>query len=515
MSRRLPLSVLAAALCAAMPATAFAQYIPIRTLPLATGDQFAIFPSANEAMGGVSIAVRDSLLDPFVNPAKGARMKTLRVFSTPTFYDISRSAGGGQTLPVGGLTSAANLFGGAVMAIQQINPSHADENLIFAPQPFNSLQAGDPSIAPFPVAEQGRAKTNRYAFATLGTRLGRGISLGGSLMYADLHRVDGVDQLYAGSQSISQYGGNLDARLGLLKDWSSGASLEALFVHNRLSMTHDVTFAETFYDPNTRGIRSRPRSERNLDRTNTWGMHLAWQRPVGDSGWRIGAFATGNLLSHPKLPNYQIVDVVRPVPWDPGHSAAYNIGVGIAQQAGASTFALDLIYEPILTHTWGEAPNDVPTSAGQTILAGGKTTENRFTFSNAIARLGVAQDFVLDGFNGPLRLQAGIAAHAVRYWLQSQDHVALTSRSQGEHWLEWTPTWGASLRFGDVDLRYVGHTTHGLGRPGIAQFVATPGGIFVADASTGPSILSAPNGPLSLAPANVTTHQLSISVPLP
>ena len=87
---------------------------------------------------------------------------------------------------------------------------------------------------------------------------------------------------------------------------------------------------------------------------------MGWQRPVGDSGWRVGASVTGNLLTHPKLPNYQVVDVVRPVPWDPGHSAAYNFGVGVSQQTGPSTFALDFIYEPIFTHTWGDAPSRDP-----------------------------------------------------------------------------------------------------------------------------------------------------------
>ena len=517
MSRRLPLYALPAlpALCALAAHAASAQLIAIKTLPLAQGEQFGFFPSVNEAMGGVSIAIRDSLLDPFVNPAKGARVKAMRVFSTPSFYGISRNAGGGQTLPVGGLTSAGSLFGGAVMAVQQINPSRPDQNNLFGPQPLTPLQARTLDIAPFPIAQQGRAKTNRYAYATLGGRLPKGFSVGGSLLYADLHRIDGVDQLYAGSQSISQYGGDLDGRLGILRDWENGASLEAMVVHDRLSMTHDVTFAEAFYDPTSRAILSRPRVERNLDRTNTWGMHLAWQRPVGDSGWRIGAFATGNLLSHPKLPDYQIVDVVRPVPWDPGHSAAYNVGVGVAQHKGPSTFALDVIYEPIVTHTWGEAPSDLATLDNQTILAGGKTTENHFVFSNAIARLGLAQDLILDGVSSPLRLQAGVAAHAIRYWLHQEDHVQLTSRRQEEHWLEWTPTWGASLRFGNVDVRYLGHVTHGTGRPGIAtqqQFVIDATASSVGSA---PSILAAPTGPLTLTPVSVTTHQLSISVPLP
>jgi len=112
--------------------SASAQLIPIKTLPIAQSDQFNFFPSANEAMGGVTLAVSDSLLDPFINPAKGARLRSgaMQFFGSPTFYSISRAGGGGQTLPVGGLMSTGNLFGGAVFAMQELNPSRADENLL-------------------------------------------------------------------------------------------------------------------------------------------------------------------------------------------------------------------------------------------------------------------------------------------------------------------------------------------------------------------------------------------------
>ena len=505
------LSVLGATVVALLaPAVAAAQLIAIKTLPLAQGEQFSFFPSANEAMGGVSIAVRDSLLDPFVNPAKGARVRALHFFGSPTFYSISRNGGGGQTLPVGGLASRGDLFGGAVLALQQLDPSRSDAQ-VFAP-PGIDLVASPQSVT-FPAPQQSRSKTNRYAFATVGWHAINGVSIAGSVMYSDLHRLDGVDPLYAGSQSIAQHGGDLDARLGVVRDWESGSSLEALLVHDRLAMTHDVTFAETFYDPNLRTMASRPRPERNLDRTNTWGLHLAWQRPVGDSGWRVGAFATGNLMSHPKLPNYQLVNVVRPVPWDPGHSAAYNVGVGIAQHRGPSTFALDVVYEPILSHTWGEAPGEIETLAGSTILGGEKTSESHFTLSNAIARLGFAQDLLIDGVESPLHLQGGVSAHAIRYWVRQDDHVQETTRRQDEHWMEWAPTWGASMRVAGVDVRYLGRVVHGTGRPGIANQPILD--IAASTPSAGPSILATPTGPLTLTPVSVTTHQLSVSVPLP
>jgi len=506
-------AILVASLIAlARPATA--QLIPIKTLPIAIGDQFAFFPSANDAMGGVSIAITDPLLDPFVNPAKGARLRTLQFFGSPTFYSISKNAGGGATLPIGGLVSNGSLFGGAVIAMQELNPSRSDAQLASFPQPLASTQG--PSFQPLPTPEQGRNKYNRYAFATLGRRATNGFSVAGSVLFANLHRVDGVDQLYAGSQSISQYGGDLDARFGVLRDFESGASLEAIVLYNRLAMTHDVTFADIFYDPNTRFTSFRPRVQHNLDHTNTWGAHFAWQRPIGDSGWRVGAIMTTNLLTHPKLPDYQIVDVVRPVPWDPGRSAAYNFGVGVSQRQGSATFAADAVYEPIVTHTWGDAPSLIQTQSGRTIPAGGRTTENHFTFSNFLLRLGVGQDVQVSDMKYPLRLQGGIAAHGIHYWLRTDDHVQETSRRQSQQWLEWVPTWGASMRFGGVDLRYLGRTTHGTGRPGVVGDNVRPPGIFVADAAVGsPSILAAPTGPLTLTPVNVTTHQLSVSVPLP
>src|SRR2546430_11993898 len=58
----------------ALAGPAAAQLISIKTVPIAQGDQFEIFPSNNLGMGSVSIALPDTLLDPFLNPAKGARL---------------------------------------------------------------------------------------------------------------------------------------------------------------------------------------------------------------------------------------------------------------------------------------------------------------------------------------------------------------------------------------------------------------------------------------------------------
>src|SRR5574341_2565830 len=87
--------------------TASAQLIAVKTLPIAEGEQFSFFPSANRAMGGVSIAIRDSLHDLFINPAKGGggsgtgRFGRSFFFGAPTFFSVSSKAGSGSTFPAG------------------------------------------------------------------------------------------------------------------------------------------------------------------------------------------------------------------------------------------------------------------------------------------------------------------------------------------------------------------------------------------------------------------------------
>src|SRR5687768_749604 len=65
-----------------------AQLIPIRTIPVATGDQFLVLPSRTLGMGGAGIAVDDPWLDPFLNPALGARLDGSAFLAAPTFYGI-------------------------------------------------------------------------------------------------------------------------------------------------------------------------------------------------------------------------------------------------------------------------------------------------------------------------------------------------------------------------------------------------------------------------------------------
>jgi len=70
-------------LTVAATAPAPAQTIPIQTVPLVPADQFDILPVLHARHGGVSIALPDTLHDPFVNPAKGARVRAARFLPRP------------------------------------------------------------------------------------------------------------------------------------------------------------------------------------------------------------------------------------------------------------------------------------------------------------------------------------------------------------------------------------------------------------------------------------------------
>jgi hypothetical protein len=96
-------SVILVAALSPLCVAARAQTAPVKTVPIADGDQFGFFPSANSAMGGVSIALADSLRNPFTNPATGSRLRRGQFFGSPSFYSLSRNTGSGTTLPIGAL----------------------------------------------------------------------------------------------------------------------------------------------------------------------------------------------------------------------------------------------------------------------------------------------------------------------------------------------------------------------------------------------------------------------------
>jgi hypothetical protein len=131
----IPRPVILWALLTAPPTSLAAQLITIRTLPVSQSDQFAFFPSFNLGMAGVSIALADSLLDPFSNPAKATRVRVAQLVGSPMSYSVTGGAGAGRTLPLGTFTRAGNWFGGAWLALQQVDAARQTQT--FGPVPLS------------------------------------------------------------------------------------------------------------------------------------------------------------------------------------------------------------------------------------------------------------------------------------------------------------------------------------------------------------------------------------------
>ena len=483
---------------------AAAQLISVRTMPVAQADHFGIFPAQNPGMGGVRLALPDTLSDPFANPAAGGRLRVGRVFSMPALYSVSSSSGGGNLLPVGALFSAGAWFGAAAMAIQEIKPG---EPPFFFPPPGPLVLPGQPGgggvadPAAVPDMSPNRARGNALGALLFGRRLDQaGLSIAGSVQWAKMNAVDGVDLLYANSRHVNQSGPLLDARAGLQHGTAAGRELEATLLYRRLSMNHDVTFVDLLWDPVIQGPVEVPRLEANADRTNTWGFNVALRQNLGGTPWRLGLALTGNLNSHPGIPGYEA-----DAPAEAGNSRALNLGLGLARVTRGEKFALDLIYEPARSHTWA--------SNGAS-----RTLDNRYRFSNGIMRMGFGWDLDPGTPTTGATLQLGLDVRAVRYRLDQHDLTTGIMRQMATSWTEWSPTWGLGFSFSSLDIRYSGRVMHGAGRP---QF--TPGGGFFgpccfregdAPATDNPFARSSGPEAFGFADVRLVTHQLTLSLPL-
>lgn len=455
-----------------------AQLISIKSVPLATGDQFTITPSQTRAMGGLFVAVKDRLGDPFANPAKGSEIRAPFLFSSPAVYHITKSSSSARTLPVGGYYSSGKWFGGALLSAQQLNSAKEDN--------------------PFLLGQN--SSSNIYFQSFLGKRLSEKLSVGGSFFGADLGAVEGVELLYPGSRRVEQYGKLLDLRAGLQAKFKNGAEAEALLLFNHLKMNHLVE-NEVWNWENGDFISGQEfLTKKNLDETNTWGLHFGYREPVGNNGWNAGTILTLNYKSHPKIPNYELMNIPR----DPGNSWAYNFGVGISKETDLSTFGMELIYEPIWSETWADAAQPVETITGKIIPLGGKTLENSFAFSNYQFGIGFSRQ------NENVRLYLGLRLYSIRYRLTQKNNIQEFSRRQTEHWEEWSPSWGISFGLSDLRIYYFGKFTSGTGLPGLA--VNTwDGGLESAAKS---DFIIAPEGALALEKWLVLTNQIVVEIPL-
>jgi hypothetical protein len=458
-----------------------AQYIDVKTIPVASGSQFDIFPSEMSMYGGISIAVDDEMNDPYVNPAKGMRVRGLWLHTSPGFYYMTNDLGSGKTMPLNLTYGSENRFGGVSAAFQTLKPAFSGGN----------------RLGEFQLLRNTSIK-NSYLYGMYGSENWiDGLSVGISAFYADLGGIGGVELLYGNASQIEQHGRITDLRIGLVSTGDAGRTFEALILHNRLSMTHTVSFEgwgwwREFLPP-------QPTVEENIDRTRTWGVHLGYVEHMKNGNWSLGGIFTFNYKTHPKIPNYRIMNIAR----DPGDTWAYNFGIGIAKETRDFRFGLDMIYEPVLSNTW--ADTDVPLESvnGRLIPAGGTTVENDFVFSNFHLRFGVGQH------SERVNVSMGIQARSIQYVLDQKNYVEEFRRKQRESWTEWTITYGIVIKYPELQIRYLGTLTLGTGSPGTLSLVSASG-----DFMAGTDFVPAPSGPLTLWETIVLTQKITVSIPI-
>lgn len=470
-----------------------AQLITPKTVPIHQGQQFGIYPSQWPGMGGTGIALVDSLGDPWVNPAKAMRIRTGSLQVMP--FTHSATAGGGRSLPVSLLQTNGRLSFG----------------LLYSPQELERRNVWWSSTL------ADRTAANTYYTALLAGRIGSGWALGTSIAYADLGGVDGVSSLYASSDRVRQSGNQVDTRIGLTREFTNGSVLEVAGSHYRYRMTHDVHFPQLVqplapcvcpqWGPcDCEMTTVAPRTEVNQDRTNAVGLQAVFLPPVTENGWRVGYQATATRLSHPKIPNYQLQNIPR----DPGFTNAFNAGVGMVRTLGRSTFALDIVMEPIFSRTWADAARDTLNVEGQVLRQGAHTVDNRFRFSNSRIGVGFGHDF--DGSPDSslvFGIQYGVNLRTIRYRLDQDNHVALTSRTQNESWTEWTPTIAFRLHSNSMELSYAIIYTCGPTCPSGRFF----GGDDVSVAPPAePGVIAAPSSALSFDGGSASQHRFMVSI---
>jgi hypothetical protein len=484
--RGLPCVVAAVALCTGPLA---AQTIPIRTVPVASGDQFLFFPSETLAMGGLEVAVHDSLADAWTNPARGRSVPRTTFIGSPSFYSVTNDGGSGRTYPVGVVFNSDQFFGGAILAAQQIESTHAD-GFFFFTQP-TVLDGGIPTIS-----VRDTFARNVYASVYLGSLVGdQTWSFGMGFSGATLEAMDGVERLYAAADRIQQAGTIQDARIGFHRD-RDRERVSLLFLVHRVSMTHDVAFTDASWDDVASVWTVQSRLEHNDEKTQTVGVQVTWDRDIFDSGWTVGASAKLNRNDHPAFPNYEIQDIFV----DPGKSSAYEIAVGVARIDPATKLGLEVALRPIWSETWKEADARTQNETNGAFLVGDHTFESSYRFVTWIARAGASRRI------GPATVQFGLEGRSFAYTRDQVDLIAQASSTNDEAWAEWTPSFGAIVNLSRLDVRYTGRVHTGdIGWYGAQPL--DPTGPADGGSGTFPR-------PATLRPASVVTHQFSVLIPV-
>lgn len=465
----------AVALALLLPLTGSVQVIPVKTVPVLEGPSMGTVPYQNLLLSGLDFMLPDRLAEPFSNPARGALVDGVVMGSRPSFFRATGNLGSENYFPLSVQFSSPRGFGG-LMAAMQRSEFFSSSGLF----PLGSGGAARPRESNFLVQAYG------------GRTLGAGRwSIGAGLGLAHLNGLMAVPLLY--NQNVtSQSGYILTASAGLLHRFAKGKVFDATFLVQNFQMEHFFGISPILSPDVGSGYGEK-------DHTVTWAWRLRYSTPLAMPGDRLGWQFTVNRKSHPKIPNYSLMNIPR----DPGVTWAFQAGAGFSRETDQGQYGLEVIYEPIWSHTWVEPLGSEPVPL-----------ENFFRFGNW------RFNFAAVTRGEALNVGVGIRLHRIAYRLRQVRYVfldpivvppvpeapATLERKDRYHWLEWEPYLGFRYRLGGVQVQYVAQFALGTGRPGVSLLVPAQTESMFA---TG-NYLIAPAGPLSLQEEVGFYHQINL-----
>lgn len=460
-----------------------AQLLSPRTVPVQQGQQFEIFPSARAGSSVAALAVEDTLLGPFRNPATASRAQRPTFDITRYGHDVNRDRGGGSTMSIAALMpSGAWSFGG----------QYAHQRLELArlrwPEPIER-------------------RVNQYASGLVSRRVGQRLALGAGAQWSRLGALDGLHLLYAGTDRAVVSGESVDLRIGATREWSGEQIVDVVLLHHRYRSTHAVHYPEVrgTTDPFIPPVVITPaRIERHHDDVLTSGAHVEYRQPIGTGKWRLGAVATFNRRFHPKIPQYELERVV-PIPRDPGRTDGFNAGMGLARVSDRLVVAADVLIEPMFSHTWANAERDTILPTGRVLRYGAHTVDNRFRFANHRVRVSLANRWFDVNPSTWVGFQAGLDVYSLDYRLNQRDHVSSTSRRLDAEWNELTSVFGLRL----VSRDFLASYHFSLSCQDVCPQI---GGAPLRAENLSGGILAAPSAPFTRPDGVVTRHRFGITI---
>jgi hypothetical protein len=486
--------------------SALAQWIPIRTVPVAAADQMSTVPSSAASMGGLSLAYEDSIADPFSNPASALRLHTTVLFLSPSYSGwnseghVVRSLAGSARYPGVSLTT--------VPAGMVIRTGDFALGGFVAHQAFTGKRkAGTGGQAPsgfLPTAiPQRDLGTNTFLSALAAkTFPEQQLDVGLLVRWEKFGALDGVWVLYPGNLGLSQNGSSAEVLASARQRLSEQDEVEVIAGWNSFRSSHEAVFASIPFGDIVFPTQ-RYHVEKNSDEMTQWVLSAGF-RHFSERGWVFGAGLTVNWKDHPKIPNYRLMNIPR----DPGTSVAYRIGAGMSWTGPRTVFGIEYVYEPIMSRTWAEAGGEWRT-VGE---PGVHTVDNTFLFSNHILRSGFE---TRTGIHW-LRLRAGTRLRFNRYSLEQVYPLSGGSRSMDVDWLETSITAGATASFGNLDFVYALQLLFGTGLVGTSGMTLDPWIPWptlsdgVMDARAVGNFLIAPSGELLVDNLTVAAHQVGL-----